>query len=29
MESILKGALAEHEEFYQVYKESLKKAGRA
>ena len=29
MESILKGALAEHEEFYQVYKESLKKTGRA
>ena len=29
MESILKGALAEHEEFYQVFKESLKKTGRA
>lgn len=29
MESILKGALAEHEEFYQVFRESVKKTGRA
>lgn len=29
MESILKGALAEHEEFYLVFKESLKTTGRA
>jgi predicted Zn finger-like uncharacterized protein len=29
MESILKGALAEHEEFYQVFGESVKKTGRA
>jgi CheY-like chemotaxis protein len=29
MESILKGASTEHEEFYQVFSESLKKTGRA
>jgi predicted Zn finger-like uncharacterized protein len=29
VESILKGALAEHEEFYQVFKESMKTTGRA
>jgi len=29
MESILKGALAEHEEFYQVFRESVRKTGRA
>jgi predicted Zn finger-like uncharacterized protein len=29
MDSVLNGALTEHEEFYQVYKESLKSTGRA
>ncbi len=29
MDSILKGALTEHEEFYQVFRESVKKTGRA
>jgi len=29
MESILKGSLTEHEEFYQIFRESVKKTGRA